>query len=390
MELSDCFDNLFCTVGYVLLTISTPNTSWLMYPACIFIGVAGLGLHTTNLQTANFSKPFRSSIVTLLHGLFDSSVIVFLLVKKGCEAGTDLHLIFLILTCLSIFLWMRTYLLLPRKTIPFPLPPGDINFGWKEIRCFKSKDSEPPKITSVSQNVFMDCNDNNSAETERGSEDVTPSSFTRSLKNYLFWTNILHYSVVTLRLSFQINCLLSWLESFSDPNQISELNDDFNFILMFGAVASPINGLVIDGLRKILKAKGENIQILNLQATCVSLLITSFLSIIMSITALVLSPHGTFIFFLFTRSFVHGSCTAFIVHNFPFKDFGKFYGLVSLSAGVSSLLQYPIFQLSLSYDPTFYYINIGFLVAALLTLLHPTTILVKIMSMRRSIKERQL
>ena len=323
--------------------------------------------------------------MTLLNGLFDSSVMVFLVVKKGCEAGTDLHLIFLILTCLTIFLWLRTYLLLPRKIIPFPLPPGEIQYGWKEIKCCKSSKLQEatlqasPLACDESTSPVLDVVDANHAKVR---------SFMHSLKNILMWTNIFHYSVITLRLSFQINSLLSWLRSFADPSQVSQLTDDLGFILMFGAVVAPINGLIIDGMRKLLKARQENIQIIHLQTTCLSLLITSFLSIIVSIMALVLSPHATFVFTLLTRSFVHGSSAAFLANNFPFKDFGKLCGITSFATGAVGLLQYALFQLSLSYDPTFYYINIGFLIATILSLFHPIAILIKTASIKKIIEAK--
>ena len=370
------------TLGYVLLSASTQSTSFFLYPSFIFIGIAGYGLHTSNFQTANFSKSFRSLILTFLEGLFDSSVIVFLLIKKGYDFGTNLSLILQILTGLTIFLWMRTYLLLPKKVVPFPIPLNGISFGWAEWKCCDDKRRDSKEVKSVSQSVASDCTNKSITENTLSRENLEKTSLKNSLKNFIFWSNVFHYSVITLRLSFLISSLLAWLRTFTDPEQISKLTDDFGFILLFGAITSPVNGLVIDGLKRFLKSRKTNKQLLNLQTSFASLLITSIFSISMSVTAIFQSVYATFLFSFFTRSFVHGSKTVFLASNFPSKDFGKLYGLVSLSAGLVGLLQFAIFQISLNFDPTFYYINVGFLISTLLTLLHPVAIAVKIRSVK--------
>eukprot|EP00061_Rhincodon_typus_P013833 g40449.t1 len=66
----------------------------------------------------------RSTVITLYNGAFDSSSAVFLVIKVAYEAGLSLKNIFLFISCLSSIHIARTYLLLPRSHIPYPLPDG--------------------------------------------------------------------------------------------------------------------------------------------------------------------------------------------------------------------------------------------------------------------------
>ena len=66
-------------------------------------------------QNANLAKSVWGFILTLLNGLLDSSVFVFLLLKKGFDSGFNLYSIFQILTCFTLLLQIRTYFFLPKK-----------------------------------------------------------------------------------------------------------------------------------------------------------------------------------------------------------------------------------------------------------------------------------
>ena len=360
------------TIGYILLTVSTPDTSVLLFPVMILFGTAGIGILMSNYQIANLAKSVRGSLMTFMNGLFSAAVIVFLLFKSGYDLNADLRLMLIIMTCMTLFPWLRTYLLLPRMTIPFPLPSEDIEYGWKEMKCFERK---PESLSDINPTLPM-INDEESKIKSEKSQETEP--FKKSWQNILFWTNMFHYSMIAFRLSFIFSSFLSWIRSYEDPENISQLTDDFGFILLFGVFVSPLNGVIIDIIIKLLKSSTPNEKILNLKASLVSALITSVLGIFLSVMALIQSTYSTFIFFLLTRGFVHGGNTAFIAINFSFCHFGKLFGITGFFSGIVSLLQYALFQIFLNFDPTFLYINIGFLILSVLTLLHPVAIFIKI------------
>jgi len=361
------------SVGYALLTISTPSTSVLLFPAMILFGTAGIGILMSNYQIANLAKSVRSSLLTFMNGLFSSAVVAFFFFKTGYDHGTNLYLILQIMTCLTLLPWLRTYLLLPRKTIPFPLPSKNIKYGWKEIKLFK-----PKPDTSPDANTILPMIDEKESKTKLGKTKQENEPFKESWKNVLFWSNMFHYSMIAFRLSFIFSSLLSWIRSYEDPDKISKLTDDFGVILLFGVCISPLNGFIIDIIRKLLKSRTSDNKKLNLKATFVSSLITSIFCILLSVMCLLRLTYATFIFLLLTRGFVHGGSAAFIAINFPFCHFGKLYGITAFISGIVSLLQYALFQIFLNFDPTFLYINIGFLVLSVGTLLHSLIIFLSI------------
>jgi len=105
------------------------------------------------------------------------------------------------------------------------------------------------------------------------------------------------------------------------------------------------------------------------------MLITSILSIIYSVLALVHHVYGTFVFHLLTRWVCSWWFICLPRLFFPFYHFGKAYGLTMFLAGILLFSQFGLYQIVLYLDPSFKYINLGFLVLCILTLVHPLAIL---------------
>ena len=357
------------TLSFVLIITSTPLTSYLLYPAAIFSSSSGMSLMLSNFQIANFSKSFRNTLITLMEGTFDSSVIVFFLIKIGYDYGINFQLVLLILLSLTIFLWLRTFLLMPRKSVPYPLPEESFEYGWKETK-FCNKQAELPVDT---QSTFPQLG----LKEENLNQIITSTDFKDHLKNSLFWTNVLFYSLNALRLSFFTSSLLFWLKTLAF-DQVSDLSNVFGIILLFGFLISSLNGLIIDATKKLLKTRESNPKVVVLKSSLLSLCMTNCFCLIFSVMTVIPSIYGSFILFFLSRGFIHGGNTAFIASNFPCKYFGKLYGLTSVITGAINFFQYAIFQITLTYS--FYYVNIGLLVMVLLTNVHLLAIYIKIRS----------
>ena len=71
----------------------------------------------SNFQLSCLVMPYKGLIMTLMAGLISSGVLLFYIIKQGYENGTDLRSMFLIMTCLTVFLWIRTFVLMPRKLL---------------------------------------------------------------------------------------------------------------------------------------------------------------------------------------------------------------------------------------------------------------------------------
>ena len=74
------------------------------------------------------------------------------------------------------------------------------------------------------------------------------------------------------------------------------------------------------------------------------------------------------------KGFANGGFATFLAVNFPAQHIGKLVGIAYVIAGTVTLLQHPLLKLAFSFDPTFYYTNLGILIATALSLLHPLLI----------------
>ena len=366
--------SLMYTLGIVLLTVSSASLSVLLYPAIVLLGVSGLGLMLSNFQLANFAQSYRGLVITLLNGLRGSSVLVFLLVKKGYDSGTDLRLILEILCWITIYQVIRTFVLMPRKLIPFPLKESTLEYGYKEWICFKTR-QVAEHFVPVSLFVVGSSKKVTDKVVElrknRGRQKV---SFLSCLKKPLFWTNVFHLSVISFRVNFVFGTLQPWLRSFVEPSDISRLTDIFGIMLLLCGLTAPMNGMLFDFLVRRFKLKVKNSKIVTLKACLVSMTTTTTLATLLSIMMATFNPYGVFVLQLFARSFVYGGSVTFISANFPAQHIGKLFGLTNFIAGVTSLIQYALFQVALAVDPNFYFINVGLTLVVVLTLVHPALI----------------
>ena len=362
--------NILKSLGYVFLIVSTPSTSYLLYPFSILNSWSGINLLISNIQIANFAKSIRSTLITLMEGTFDSSVVVFFLIKIGYDYGIHFRLMLLILLSLTTFLWLKTFLLMPRKHVPYPLPEEGFQYGWKEIKCCNQQvDLNADQTKPLLSHELNELNGENAIES---SSLIT---FKDCLKNPLFWTNALFFSVNSLRLVFFNSSLLYWLKHIAG-NGVSKSTNIFGIFILFGIFFAPFNGFIIDGANKLLKSKETNDEDLVLKTSLISLTVTYCFSVVFSLMTVIPSVYWSFIFYLLMRSFVYSGNASFIALNFPSYHFGKLYGLTFLIFGVVNFLHYALFRLALRYS--FYFVNLSLLVAVLLTSVHLAAIYIKI------------
>ncbi|XP_054131535.1 equilibrative nucleobase transporter 1 isoform X3 [Melozone crissalis] len=135
------------TGGTLLVAFSTPELAVLLFPAMSMLSVGGILLILTNMQVGNLFGNYRSIIITLYNGAFDSSSAIFLIVKLLYEQGLSLRAMFLFLAACSAWHLLRTLFLMPRSRIPYPLPP-DYDYGLQcrgRSRSYRAhKDKQTP------------------------------------------------------------------------------------------------------------------------------------------------------------------------------------------------------------------------------------------------------
>ncbi|XP_044220115.1 solute carrier family 43 member 3b [Thunnus albacares] len=355
------------TMGTLMVAFSSPALSVLLYPALSVLAVGGILFLITNMQVGNLFGTHRSTIITLYNGAFDSSSALFLVIKLLYESGVSLCASFLFLSACSIIHLLRTFFLLPRGIIPYPLPEG-YTYG---ITCGKSKSSE--------QTV---ANGNADRETEempldKGAPVKEVKSFRECLLSRLFLVHLSWLSVMQLRHYLFIGTLNPMLQRLTEgePSLVSQYTNAFAITQLCGVLCAPWNGLIMDRHKGKPRAAGETEQEADLRASVLSLFLTTLQCVLFSVcaaTPYLPVQYLTFILQVVNRSFLYGGNAAFISVAFPSCHFGKVYGAVMALSAVFSVLQYPCFALvkgPLNGDPL--YVNIALTLLSLLAFINP-------------------
>ncbi|KAK0153763.1 Solute carrier family 43 member 3 [Merluccius polli] len=341
------------TAGALLVAFSSSVLSVLLFPALSCIAMGGIMLLATNMQVGNLFGSRRSTVITLYNGAFDSSSALFLLMF---ESGISLMVSFLSLAAFGVIHLLRTFLLLPKDKIPYPLPIP-YTYG---VKCSKLQAVTPTPTA----------------------EDAAPApppekSFRECVLSRFFLFQLLWLSVIQLRHYLFIGTLNPMLQRLTegDPLLVSRYTNAFAITQLCGVLCAPWNGLILDRNKGKPRAAGESEQESDLCATVLSLGLTALQSVLFSVcssTPLLPLQYLTFILQVLNRSFLYGGNAAFISIAFPPAHFGKLYGLIMALSALVSLLQYPCLILItgvLGGDPL--YVNIALTLLCLLAFIHP-------------------
>lgn len=357
------------TTGSLMVAFSTSALSNLLFPALSLLAVGGILLLVTNLQVGNLFGSRRSTIITLYNGAFDSSAALFFIVKVLYEKGISLHSCFMFLSACSVVHLLRTFFLLPRTFIPYPVP-DHYTYG---LGCGESRISEHVAANS----------DAGSATEEMLSKNAPAKqekSFRECLLSRLFFWHLAWLSVMQLRHYMFIGTLNPMLHLLTEgePTLVSRYTNAFAITQLCGVLCAPWNGLIMDRHKGRARATGESDYEADLRASVLSLSLTALQCLLFSICASTLYlplQYLTFILQVLNRSFLYGGNAAFISVAFPPYHFGKLYGLIMALSAVFSLLQYPCFALvkgPLGGDPL--YVNIGLTLLSLVAFIHPLSV----------------
>uniref|UniRef100_A0A673A4Z7 Solute carrier family 43 member 3b n=1 Tax=Sphaeramia orbicularis TaxID=375764 RepID=A0A673A4Z7_9TELE len=342
------------TMGTLMVAFSTAAFSNLLFPALSLLAVGGILFLITNMQVGNLFGAHRSTVITLYNGAFDSSSALFLVIKLLHEAGVSLYASFLFLSTCSVIHLLRTFFLLPRKFIPYPLPEH-YTYGYES----------------------------NNYTVPQGSLCETPLDMNSPVKQgvqlFFVW-HLLWLSVMQLRHYLFIGTLNPMLQRLSagEPSLVSKYINAFAITQLCGVLCAPWNGLIMDRHKGKPRATGESEYEADLRASVLSLFLTALQCVLFSVCATIPSlplQYLTFILQVLNRSFLYGGNAAFISIAFPSCHFGKLYGLAMALSAVFSVLQYPCFTLVkdvLDGDP--FYVNIGLTLLSLVAFIHPLSV----------------
>ncbi|KAM4603929.1 equilibrative nucleobase transporter 1-like [Polymixia lowei] len=368
------------TTGTLLVAFSSAEYSILLFPALSCIAVGGIILLLTNMQVGNLFAGRRSTIITLYNGAFDSSSAVFLITKVLYEQEISLQSSFFVLSICSIMHLLRTFLLMPRTHIPYPLPEYyTYGVGFGKANTYNVEEFEATR-TAMMPKEELTGTDDTTPQSENESEaklSGKAASFRSCVLSWFFLWHLLWLSIMQLRHYLFIGTLNPMLNRLADnnPTLVSQYTNAFAFTQLFGVLCAPWNGLIIDRHKGRPLAPGETEREADLRSSSLSLFLTSLQCLLFSVCAsspLLPLQYLTFILQVLNRSFLFGGNAAFISIAFPACHFGKLYGLVMSLSAVVSLLQYPCFALvegALDGDP--FFVNIVLILLTLLVFIHP-------------------
>ncbi|XP_071401123.1 solute carrier family 43 member 3b isoform X2 [Centroberyx affinis] len=362
------------TTGTLFVAFSNAALSILLFPALSFLAVGGILFLITNMQVGNLFGLRRSTIITLYNGAFDSSSALFLVIKLLFEAGVSLRASFLFLSACGVIHLFRTFFLLPKTTIPYPLPDG-YTYG---MSCGKSKSFSPGQEAANGSAQKDDTTEETPLDKE--SPPKQEKSFRECFLSWFFLWHLLWLSVMQLRHYLFIGTLNPMLQRLTqgEPSLVSQYTNAFAITQLCGVLCAPWNGLIMDRHKGKPRAPGETEREADLRASVLSLFLTALQCVLFSICASTPSlplQYLTFILQVLNRSFLYGGNAAFISVAFPSCHFGKLYGLVMALSAVFSVLQYPCFALvkgALGGDPL--YVNIALTLLSLLAFIHPLSV----------------
>lgn len=364
---------LLYTSATLTIAFTSAKSALLLFLAMPMLTVGGILFLLTNLQIGNLFGKHRSTIITLYNGAFDSSSAVFLIIKLLYEQGVSLRASFIFLSICSAWHVGRTFLLMPRGHIPYPLPPN-YNYGLCSSKGSREGTQDRKEESSKELAALKE-------EAQDPVQKQEVRSFWRFALSRRFAWHLVWLSLIQLWHYLFIGTLNSLLTNLArgDRTLVSTYTNAFAITQFFGVLCAPWNGLLMDWLKqkyqKEARKTGSSTSMVALRSTVPSLALTSLLCLGFALCASVpVLPlqYVTFILQVISRSFLYGGNAAFLTLAFPSEHFGKLYGLVMALSAIVSLLQFPLFTLikgPLNNNP--FYVNVGLVLVTLLTLLHP-------------------
>ncbi|KAL0974193.1 hypothetical protein UPYG_G00216950 [Umbra pygmaea] len=359
------------STGALLVAFSSSALPSLLFPALALISVGGILFLVTNMQIGNLFGSSRSTIITLYNGAFDSSSVLFLIIKLLFEAGVSLQASFLFLAACGILHLLRTFILLPKTQIPHPLP-DNYTYGMSCGQTEKPAASDNMESDDITEE--MPCQGGNNEAVEK-----VPTFQECFLSKFFMW-HLVWLSIMQLRHYLFIGTLNPMLQRLTngEPSLVSSYTNAFAVTQLCGVFCAPWNGLLMDRLKGKPRAPGESEKETDLRASVLSLSLTALQCVLFSIcasTPFLPLQYLTFALQVLNRSFLYGGNAAFISIAFPSCHFGKLYGTIMALSALVALLQYPCFILVkgvLGGDPL--YVNVSLTLLTLLAFIHPVCV----------------
>ncbi|XP_072049638.1 equilibrative nucleobase transporter 1-like [Amphiura filiformis] len=371
--------HLLLLSGLIIMAFSSPSIPDLLFPGMVCITIGGFPILFTNIQIGNLFGNHRATIMTLLSGCLDSSSFVMLLIKLGYEGGISIQIAFGTLAGATSFFFINTFIFLPKRHIPWPLPP---DYGQK-----KKKDDMTDLAEKMDENREEQDKENVPSKTSNDeSNTVSRQLVVTRRKDFptvksciccpLFVMFNIWFSVLQLRLLYFLGTLNPFLVQITDGDEklVSQYTTIFSFYQLCGVFVAPFSGLILDR-NKSRQSGSPRGPYEDLRDSVLAFTLTTLLYVVFSICNVI--PvievlYVTYFLHIITRGFMYALTAAVLPIFFPSQYFGTLYGLVVAASSIIGLLQFPLFIVSQKYfdnDPLV--INLILLMACMVTIILP-------------------
>jgi len=389
---SRAFGTIIFNIGCLFLSETGASQSWALFPGCILMAVGGISFAITpNTQMGNLFGEWRSSVITLLVGCFQSASVTAVIIKLVYEAGISSQNIFRFMNYLTALVWFRTFFLMPRMYIPYPLPKEGFVCGlqkcFDKYLCGETHNKDAINMTqpdeSNADSLLTKENDINKVTSENAVEKADVPSYSHCITTPMFWGEVFHYFILHFRNVLFVSSFLVWVGKSFDLNAEEQGSWVNTFVLLQSTTIflAPLNGVLIDLLSKKFTTSGFSPRNSSAKAIFVSKTLTSVMACLFSIVVcipILMLQYVAFVFLLLYRSFLYGVMFTFFAILYPKEHFGKLTGFISVLVGLLQLIQDPIKKLiSGPLDYNYLPVNIAFCVLCFLTLFHPVYYYVK-------------
>ncbi|XP_042901069.1 equilibrative nucleobase transporter 1 [Parasteatoda tepidariorum] len=402
--------NGLISLGTILLSVTTKETSYLIFPALTLMCLAGVPLRLANMQIANLFPTRRSTVITLYSGAFTASASIFIFMKYGYDAGLSWEWVCYILVAYSACMLPITLFCLPvdrirddsekGRTLIFKRV-GDIAvittgqdgkfnaIPASPLTLKKTFEGLEPIPRKVLQSVEMEKEITTASLEEQLPFKVAVTSFSFSLHQYWFSWLLL----ATLNYSGSLHL---WMERISsDFHVVSRYTQIYGLCQVSSLVLAPIAGIVMD--RTLNSAAQEpdfdKRKLIKLRSGFWPMLFTTIAQAIVQICKFFENDDSVYISIAFTtilRSFHVAVASAYLRIRFPASHFNRLLGIMSTTAAVGSLLQFPLYVWESHSKEDVLQVNIFNLITLLLCFVHPLHLLFTPLQKRFIRKERDI
>ncbi|XP_067672137.1 equilibrative nucleobase transporter 1-like [Haliotis asinina] len=364
--------------GTLMIAFVSQDVPWLIFPGLTLVGIGGIPLLVTNTQIANLFSRGSSTIIGLLCGAFDISAAVQLVIKIAFEKGFSLRHSYLVLTGLHSMVIVSTFFFLPKGFISKPEdnPP-------QEQVTYRVEDGEAPSVVLLDKEeeagvVIADGKkqplkeESKTPLTPPPSPSKLPSLFSCILSSS-FLPHVIWLSILQLRFYYFLSSLNPILNNVLDGDQaqVSFYTNMSMYMMLAGIVTSPFAGIVYDWQKGIFNNSRSKLR-RDLMPSVMPLMTGTILGLLVTVFCMIPAKevlYLTFITVVFCRSFLYCMGASFIGAVFPSEYFGLLYGLMIISAGIFSFIQYGLFKWA--EQAGYFQVNIFFLVLVSLSFIHP-------------------